>query len=179
MVEMKSFTSDSDLNLRDQDSNPAKTQDLLKLPGGASGKEPACQSTRHKRFRFDFLSQEDPLEKGMENHSSIHALRIPWTEEPGGLQYMGLQESDMTEMTYHGNEAQVLDVSSQKEFSERQSIGKKWIYSDSERSTLHIQSVGHCRGQVWPQNMTWLVFIGWVISYANEWDIPERKSSRP
>ena len=33
------------------------------------------------------------------------------------------------------NEAQVLDVSSQKEFSERQS--KKWIYSDTERSTLH------------------------------------------
>ena len=48
MVEMKSFTSDSDLNLRDQYSNPAKTQDLMKLPGGASGKEPACQSTRHE-----------------------------------------------------------------------------------------------------------------------------------
>ena len=107
----------------------------------------------------------------MENHSSIHAWRIPWTEEPGGLQYMGLQESDMSERTQHGNEAQVLDVSSQKEFSERQSIGKKWIYSDSEKGTLHIQSVGHCRGQVWLQNMTWLVFIGWVISYANEWDI--------
>ena len=98
MVEMKSFTSDSDLNLRDQYSNPAKTQDLMKLPGGASGKEPACQSTRHE-MQVWFLSQEDPLEKGMENHSSIHAWRIPWTEEPGGLQYMGLQESDMTERT--------------------------------------------------------------------------------
>ena len=37
------------------------------------------------------LSREDPLEKGMATHSSILARRIPWTEEPGGLQSMGLQ----------------------------------------------------------------------------------------
>ena len=37
------------------------------------------------------LGQEDPLEKGMTTHSCILAGRIPWTEEPGGLQ------SDMTE----------------------------------------------------------------------------------
>ena len=49
------------------------------------------------------LGQEDPLEKGMATHSSILAWRIPWTEEPGGLQSMGLQrvtteqESDRTE----------------------------------------------------------------------------------
>ena len=36
-------------------------------------------------------SQEDPLEKGMVTHSSILAWRIPWTEEPGGLQSMGSQ----------------------------------------------------------------------------------------
>ena len=36
-------------------------------------------------------TQEDPLEKGMATHSSIHAWRIPWTEEPGGLQSMGSQ----------------------------------------------------------------------------------------
>ena len=40
---------------------------------------------------------EDPLEKEMAIQSSILAWRIPWTEEPGGLQSMGLQESDMTE----------------------------------------------------------------------------------
>ena len=45
------------------------------------------------------LGWEDPLEEGIATHSSIHAWRIPWTEEPGGLQYMGLQESDMTERT--------------------------------------------------------------------------------
>ena len=37
------------------------------------------------------LGQEDPLEKGMTAHSSILAWEIPWTEEPGGLQSMGLQ----------------------------------------------------------------------------------------
>ena len=37
------------------------------------------------------LGQEDPLEKGMATQSSILAWRTPWTEEPGGLQFMGLQ----------------------------------------------------------------------------------------
>ena len=37
------------------------------------------------------LSQEDPLEKGMATHSSILAWRIPWREEPGGLEFMGSQ----------------------------------------------------------------------------------------
>ena len=46
--------------------------------------------------------------------------------------------------------------------------GKKWIYSDSQRSTLN--SVGHRRGLVQPPNVAWLIFIGWVTSYANEWN---------
>ena len=37
------------------------------------------------------LRQEDPLEEGISTHSSILAWKIPWTEEPGGLQFMGLQ----------------------------------------------------------------------------------------
>ena len=37
------------------------------------------------------LGQEDPLVEGMETHSSILAWKIPWTEEPGGLQSMRLQ----------------------------------------------------------------------------------------
>ena len=38
-----------------------------------------------------FLGGEDPLEEGMVTHSSTLAWRIPWTEEPGGLQFIGLQ----------------------------------------------------------------------------------------
>ena len=37
------------------------------------------------------LGQEDPLEKGIATHSSILAWKIPWTEEPGGLQSMRSQ----------------------------------------------------------------------------------------
>ena len=47
---------------------------------------PTMQETRVRSLR-----QEDPLEKGMANHSSILAWRIPWKEEPGGLQSMGWQ----------------------------------------------------------------------------------------
>ena len=47
------------------------------------------------------LVWEHPLEKGMATHSSTLVLRIPWTEEPGRLQYMGLQRvrSDWTTNT--------------------------------------------------------------------------------
>ena len=48
-----------------------------------------------------FLAQEDPLEKEMATHSSVLALRIPWTKEPGWLQSMGLQKSDMTEQSVY------------------------------------------------------------------------------
>ena len=41
--------------------------------------------------RVQSLGQEDPLEKGMATHPSILACRIPWTEDPGGLQSMGLE----------------------------------------------------------------------------------------
>ena len=52
---------------------------------------PAMQETQ-----VQSLGQEDPLEKDMATHSSILVWGIPWTEEPGGLQSMGSQESDMT-----------------------------------------------------------------------------------
>ena len=45
---------------------------------------PAMQETQEMWVRS--LGQEDPLEEGMATHSSILAWRIPWTEEPGGLQ---------------------------------------------------------------------------------------------
>ena len=47
---------------------------------------PTMQETRVRS-----LGQEDPLEKEMATHSSIVAWKIPWTEEPGGLQSMGLR----------------------------------------------------------------------------------------
>ena len=52
---------------------------------------PAVQETR-----VQVLGQEDLLEKEMVTHSSVLAWRIPWTEQPGGLQSIGSQKSDTT-----------------------------------------------------------------------------------
>ena len=59
------------------------------FPGGSEGKESACNAGDLGLIP----GLEDPLEKGMAIHSIILAWRIPWTEEPGGLQSMGLQRS--------------------------------------------------------------------------------------
>ena len=62
---------------------------LVKIP-------PAMQETW-----VQSLGREDPLEKGMATPYSILAWRIPWTEEPGGLQSMGLKELNTTKVTQH------------------------------------------------------------------------------
>ena len=51
------------------------------------------------------LGWEDPLEKEMATHSSILAWRIPWTEQPGGLQSKGSQRVRPIEATEHANES--------------------------------------------------------------------------
>ena len=48
----------------------------------------------------------DPLEKGTATHSRILAWRVPWAEEPGGLQSMGLQEVDTSGVTQHAQALQ-------------------------------------------------------------------------
>ena len=68
------------------------------FPGGSVVKNlPAMQETQKTWVRF--LRQEDPLEEGMATHSRNIAWSIPWTEEPGGPQSIGLKELDMTEVT--------------------------------------------------------------------------------
>ena len=57
------------------------------FPGGSAGKESACNAGDPVQS----LDQEDPLKEEMATHSSILAWRIPWTEEPGGLQSIALQ----------------------------------------------------------------------------------------
>ena len=49
------------------------------------------------------LGQEDPLEKEMVAHSSILAWRIPWTEEPGRLQFTGSQKTQTQQLNYTKN----------------------------------------------------------------------------
>ena len=58
------------------------------FPGSANSKELYCQF-RREEMRVRSLGWEDALEEGMAAHSSILAWRIPWAEEPGGLQSIG------------------------------------------------------------------------------------------
>ena len=61
------------------------------FPGGASSKEAARQCSRPETW-LPSLGQEDSLKKGMATHSSILAWKIPWKEEPGGLQSIASQK---------------------------------------------------------------------------------------
>ena len=59
----------------------------LTIPGGSVIRHlPVMQETQ-----VQSLCREDPLEEEMTNHSSILAWEVPWTEEPGRLQFMGSQ----------------------------------------------------------------------------------------
>ena len=62
------------------------------LPKWLSGKESTCNAGD----MGSILGQEDLLEKEMATYCSILAWKVPWTEEPGGLQSMRSQELDMT-----------------------------------------------------------------------------------
>ena len=60
------------------------------FPGGSGVKNlPAVQELQETWVRSP--GREDPLEEDMATHSSILAWRIPWIEEPGGLQFIGSQ----------------------------------------------------------------------------------------
>ena len=59
-------------------------------------KDPLASAGDVREVRVPSLGREDSLEEGMATHSSILAWRLPWTEEPGGLQSMWSQESGMT-----------------------------------------------------------------------------------
>ena len=80
----------SSRGLYDQFSLEGSSVALIQGPGNFL----QCQSLRYSSC----LGQEDHLQKEMANHSSVLAWEIPWTEEPGGLQLMGVpKEWDMTE----------------------------------------------------------------------------------
>ena len=61
------------------------------LPGPSHSKESAWNAEDLQEMSIRPLGWEDPLEKVMAIHSSILTWRVPWTEEPGGLQFMGSQ----------------------------------------------------------------------------------------
>ena len=62
------------------------------FPGGSDGKDSAAV----QETQVQSLSREDLLEKGVATHSNILTWRIPWIEEPGGLQSRGIHRVSMT-----------------------------------------------------------------------------------
>ena len=65
-------------------------QSNMGFPGGSVVKNPPIMQESQETW-VQSLCWEDPLEEGMATDSSILAWRIPWTEEPGGLKFIGLQ----------------------------------------------------------------------------------------
>ena len=79
-------------DIRDPETKEAKdnlclmARDVTSLVAQMVKRLPTIQETQ-----VQSLGQEDLLEKEMATHSSLHTWKIPWTEEPGGLQAMGSQ----------------------------------------------------------------------------------------
>ena len=79
---------------------------FLGFPGGSDGRESTCSAGD----LVQSLDWEDLLEEGMATHSSILAWRIPWTEEPGGLQSMGSQRVRHNWVTKHTHICKLVSV---------------------------------------------------------------------
>jgi len=56
------------------------------FPSGSAGKESTCNAGRHRRYRFDPRLGKIPWRRKMASHSSTLALKLMWTEKPGGPQ---------------------------------------------------------------------------------------------
>ena len=69
-----------------------------------------CRTPAVQETQVPSLGQKDPLEKGVATHSSILAWRIPWTEEPGGLQSMGSQRVGHGWVTKHSSQPAQLNL---------------------------------------------------------------------
>ena len=64
---------------------------ILGFPGGISGKEPSCQCRRHKRHSFDLRVKKIPWRRAWQSTPVFLPAESPWTEDPGGSQFIGSQ----------------------------------------------------------------------------------------
>ena len=89
---------------------------LFGFPAGSVVKDlPVMQETQETQFRS--LGQEDPLKEGMATHSSILAWRIPWTEEPSTLQFMGSQRVGHDWVTKHRYKSKIYSINVDIDFN--------------------------------------------------------------
>ena len=106
-----------------------------------------------QEMQVQSLGQEDPLEEEMSTHSSILAGKIPWTEEPGGLQSMvGHKESDTTEWLSTGTKKH------KRAFQEL----KTWFYKNKSRGLLN-----------WGCRITYVCVLGGGVCVRVSEKLPE------
>ena len=133
-----------------------------------------CQCRRYE-MRVWSLDQEDSLEKGMATHFSIHAQRIPWTEEPGGLQSLGLQRvrHDKRLSTYaRTTHQEAHDKPRQHIKKQRYHFSEKGPYSQSygfSSSHVWMWELDHEEGWV-PKNWCfWIVVLEKTLKSPLHW----------
>ena len=100
------------------------------FPGGSMVRIP-LQCKRHRRPMCVWaLSQEDPLEKEMATHSSVPARKTAWTEEPGGLQSMGMQRvrHDWSSWVWQGT---MTSIGQNNKIKEHRNLSP-WMFRKSE-----------------------------------------------
>ena len=95
------------------------------------------------------LGQEDPLQKEMATHSSILPWYIPWTEEPGGLQSMGSQESDTIWWLSHQHHVCWLSRTREPPVTERRWSGRRAVRGQTVKKSGVLMGefgrwVSHC-----------------------------------
>ena len=121
------------------------TWEVLRLLGGSDGKESACSAGDPASV----FGSEDPLAKWMATHSSIFAWRIPWTEEPGRLQPLGLQRVGhnwATDIFIHFSCLPYLDC----KWSEVKSLSRIRLFATSWTVAYQAPpSMGFYRQQCW------------------------------
>ena len=119
-----------------------------------SGKESACHCRRLQRHEFWSLGQENPLEKEMATHSSILAWKIPWTEEPGGLQSIGSHRvgHDCSDLAQHCPAEPWLNNFFPVETSLNICSGKRLVSTCCQQMALYIS-----------KHLAWGRIVGWGV----------------
>ena len=95
---------------------------VLGLPVGSAVKNPLPM----QEMRIQSLDGEDPLKKEMATHSSFLAWKIPWTEEPGRLQSMGSQKSQIRLNTTTSNHQVLFQICVRKIYH-KLSLESHWV----------------------------------------------------
>ena len=117
------------------------------FPGGASGRDPTCQCRRLKRCGFNSWIRKDPLEEGMATYSSILALGIPWTKEPGRLQ--SIESQSQTQLKWFNTHTHTI-------FLESTYMGLYTTFFN-EKSLRHLTHFRcprpWCGARVWAQDV--------------------------